>query len=152
MKKTGFVYALLLVIIVSASQAVQAQDYKFAAGIRFSSHDAVVNNSISVKYFTSPGVALEGLLSFGDPLAVGVLLEKHNNIGTPGLTWLYGAGVFAAFGGDRYFGPQGIVGLDYKFQNIPLNLSLDWKPELSIIKKFSFEPAAVAISARFAFQ
>jgi hypothetical protein len=41
------------------------------------------------------------------------------------------------------------LGLDYNFTNLPLNLSLDWKPELSLIRTVNFEPAAVGISARF---
>jgi hypothetical protein len=42
-----------------------------------------------------------------------------------------------------------VVGLDYKFSNIPLNLSLDWKPELNIVSDINFEPAAIGFTARF---
>jgi hypothetical protein len=34
---------------------------------------------------------------------------------------------------------------------LPLNLSLDWKPELNIIDNINFEPAAVGFSIRFTF-
>jgi hypothetical protein len=44
---------------------------------------------------------------------------------------------------------QGIVGLDYKLATIPFNLSIDWKPELTLTREFSFEPAALGLSARF---
>jgi hypothetical protein len=40
---------------------------------------------------------------------------------------------------------------DYKFTNIPLNLSLDWKPELDIIPDINFVLDAFALSARFTF-
>ena len=48
-------------------------------------------------------------------------------------------------------GAMGVVGLDYKFANAPLNLSLDWKPELNIIDEINFEPATIGFSARFTF-
>ena len=46
---------------------------------------------------------------------------------------------------------MGVLGLDYKFANIPLNLSLDWKPELNLVTDINFEPAAVGFTARFTF-
>jgi len=48
-------------------------------------------------------------------------------------------------------GLQGVVGLDYKFSGLPINLSLDWKPELNMIDNINFEPAALALSIRFTF-
>jgi len=123
-------------------------------GIRISSKDAAVNNSITYKRFFNPGIAVEGLLSFGDPVALGVLLEKHkpfNNGSTSGLTWFYGAGAYVGFSGGRNLGAQGIVGLDFVFPTVPVDLSLDWKPELNFTKQFSFEPSAVGFSARFVF-
>jgi hypothetical protein len=62
---------------------------------------------------------------------------------------LYGGGAYVGFSGVRNVGAQGILGLDYKFATIPLNLSVDWKPELNFVQDFSFEPAAVGLSARF---
>jgi hypothetical protein len=135
------------------STATKAQDYKSALGVRLSSANAVVNNAVTFKYFISEQTAIEGLLSFGDPVAVGALLEFHRPINNvSGLRWFYGAGAYIGFAKpDIYLGGQGVVGLDYKFENIPLNLSLDWKPELNIISKIRFEAAAIALSARFTF-
>jgi hypothetical protein len=136
--------------------------YKMAIGIRLSSAPAIVNNSVSFKYFMNSRAAIEALVSFGDPLAFGALLEMHNPLGTPGLQWFYGAGGYLGFSKEynpekqinernTYFGAQGVVGLDYKFDKIPLNLSLDWKPELNLVSDINFEPAALALTARFTF-
>lgn len=150
MKKTGFISALLL-LLLAYSNNTKAQDYKTALGIRLSSNDAIVNNSITLKYFFSNSVAVEGLLSFGDPVALGLLLEKHKPTGLGGLTWFYGAGAYIGFASPRNFGAQGVLGLDYKLPSIPLNLSVDWKPELNIVKETAFEPSAVGASIRFTF-
>ena len=120
-------------------------------GIRISSKDAAINHSVTYKRFFKPDLAVEGLLSFSDPVALGFLLEKHKPLTASGLTWFYGAGAYVGFSGGRNFGAQGVVGLDLILPSLPVNLSLDWKPELNFTKQFSFEPAAVGFSARFVF-
>lgn len=68
------------------------------------------------------------------------LWEKHNKLGNvDGLRWYYGAGPnvgFISFDADIdsqiTFGITPIAGLDYKFKKLPLNLSLDYKPNLSL--------------------
>lgn len=149
--------SLIIIFLISASQ-LKAQDYKTALGIRLSSEGPAVNNSVSIKYFLNPKLAIEGLFTFDNKAAIGGLLEVHNDIpSTEGLKWFYGAGAYLGFDSDKtnadraLMGAQGVVGLDYKFTNLPLNLSLDWKPELNIIENINFEPAAVGLTIRFTF-
>jgi len=161
MKKTMIAASLLFAGLLFF-QSSQAQGYNTALGIRLSSGSAMVGNSISVKHFINDKTAIEGLFSFGDPLALGVLVEFHKPLSSSGLQAFYGAGGYLAFvkiynpGHQRYdndinIGAQGIVGLDYKFPNVPINLSLDWKPELNIVSDINFEPAAIGFTARFTF-
>lgn len=148
MKKLGM---MLLVALLLAGTG-QAQDYKMALGIRLSSDDAIVNNSISFKYFTGRDIALEALLSFSEPGAFGLLVEKHKPTIAGGLTWFYGGGAYIGFTNETLLGLQGVLGLDYKIPEVPLNLSLDWKPELNLVERVSFEPAAIGVSIRFTFR
>ncbi|MBI1341850.1 MAG: hypothetical protein GC171_02825 [Terrimonas sp.] len=138
------------ILLVTASHA---QDYKTGLGIRLSSAGAVVNNAVTFKFFLNEKSAIEAMFAFGDPTALGALYEVHKPINnTQGLKWFYGAGGYIGFSKpDPLVGAQGIVGLDYKFQNLPLNLSLDWKPELNIISDINFEPSALGLSIRFTF-
>src|SRR4051794_16348848 len=108
-----------------------SQDYKLGLGLRLSSASPTLSNSVSVKYMMRSGHALEGLISFGDRFGLGGLYEVHRPLNaTGGLKWFYGAGGYVGFqSGDTYLGPTGVVGLDYKFDKVPLNISLDWKPE-----------------------
>ena len=160
MKKLIFVS--LLAVGLGSLTTLSAQDYKTALGVRLSSSNAMQNNSISIKQFISPTTAIEGLFTFGDPLALGALLEFHKPLTAAGLRYFYGGGGYISFlktvnvntqktSTDANFGAQGIIGLDYKFNNIPLNISLDWKPELNIVSDINFEPAAIGFSARFTF-
>lgn len=137
---------------------LNAQDYKTALGVRLSSSGPAVNNSVSLKHFISEQTAIEALLTFSDKAALGALFEIHKPIqSTEGLVWFYGAGAYLGLNTDKnntdraLMGGMGIIGLDYKFPNIPLNLSLDWKPELNIIDNINFEPAAIGFTMRFTF-
>ncbi len=161
MKK--IIVSLLVVLTTGIFYTASAQQpYTTAVGVRLSSSNAMVSNAISVKHFINDKMAVEGLLSFGDPLALGALLELHQPLSSPGLSWYYGGGAYLAFlktvntttlktSTDPNFGAQGVIGLDYKFTNIPLNISLDWKPELNIVNDINFEPAAIGFTARFTF-
>jgi hypothetical protein len=141
---------MLLCITIVTIVSVHAQNYKTAVGLRLSSNDALVNNAITVKQFLNASVALEGLISF-KPVAFGALAEVHQPVSsTPGLRWLFGGGAFVYFDHGAGGGLQGILGLDYKFVNAPLNLSIDWKPEFQFSHGFLFEPAVIGLSARFA--
>jgi hypothetical protein len=165
---------LLTVCLLAAgtffATSVSAQDdndipspgYRTALGVRLSSSNAMQSNSISLKQFISPRVAIEGLFTFGDPLALGALIEFHKPLSAAGLNYFYGGGGYIGFiknvntntqktNTEANFGAQGVIGLDYKFNNIPLNISLDWKPELNIVDEINFEPAAIGFTARFTF-
>jgi len=153
--------ASLVVAAILFAQTSFAQ-YKTALGVRLSSSQAMVSNSISLKHFLSESTAVEALFSFGDPLALGAMLEVHNRLATEGLNWFYGGGGYLGFvkvydpnrkvnDTEVNFGAMGVLGLDYKFMNLPLNLSLDWKPELNIVNDITFEPSAIGLSVRFVF-
>ncbi len=146
MKKILFTF--LLAAVIGSFSNLSAQNYKTALGVRLSSSNAMQNNSVSIKQFINQKTAIEGLFTFGDPLALGALVEFYKPLTPEGLSWFYGGGGYISFvkkvnvatqksTTDPNFGAQGIVGLDYKFNNIPLNIN--------------FEPAAIGFSSRFTF-
>ncbi len=152
----------LFIAVLAFAGTASAQSYKTGIGVRLSSAQAMVNNSITLKHFLNERSAIEALFSFGDPLAIGALYEIHKPFSTEGLQWFYGGGGYLGFvkswnpnklknETDVNVGAQGVIGLDYKFVNLPLNLSLDWKPELNLVSDINFEPAAIGFTARFTF-
>lgn len=143
---------VVLLLVASSFFAAQAQDYKVGVGVRLSSASPTLSNSITVKYNMNQQSSLEGLISFGSRFGIGGLYERNKVTTVSGLNWFYGGGAYVGFeDGDTFLGPTGIIGLDYKFPSIPLNLSLDWKPELDFIPSINFVPDAFALSARFTF-
>jgi len=144
---------LALLVVSGCYDRLSAQDYKVAIGIRFSTSPPTLSNSFSIKYFIDSTNALEGLISFGTRFGLGGLYERHQLIGaTPAFTWFWGAGGYVGFQDNQtWVGPTGAIGLDYKFSNAPINLSLDWKPELDILPAINFVPDAFGLTARFTF-
>src|ERR1700743_2617036 len=147
------ILCLVFLTVSGLYNHLSAQDYKLAVGIRFSTAAPTLNNSLSIKYFIDESDAIEGLVSFGSRLGVGGLYEKHQLIGgIPAFRFYYGGGAYLGFeSGKTWFGPTGVLGLDYKFPNAPVNLSLDWKPELDIVPSINFVPDAFGLTARFTF-
>ena len=150
MKRISITLAVILLSMIVCQRAT-AQDYRWAAGVRLSNSSPTLSSAISGKFFATDKTAIEALVSWGNRFGFGGLIEIHNKFNQPGLSWFYGGGVYVGFqDGDTYLGPTGIIGLDYKFTNAPVNLSLDWKPELDFLPSINFVPDAFAFTIRFA--
>jgi hypothetical protein len=142
---------LLTVSVMLMDQSASAQDYRLALGVRLSNNIPTLSSSITGKYFVTDKNAIEGLVSFGNRFGIGALLELHRPFSTvEGLSWFFGGGGYVGFeDSDTYLGPTGVLGLDYKFPAVPVNLSIDWKPELDILPAINFVPEAFSVSIRF---
>lgn len=174
--------ALLGAFVVAAN--AQDSEYKSAIGARLSSgyYDLL---SASYKTFVSTHGAIELNLGFrprsykygGDrtnwvTMAFSAAYQHHFPIKpVPGLQWYVGGGLTAynSFSNnDNYRGfglglfPTG--GVDYKFGNIPLNLSADFRPTFRLVDPYdnsnigyydgyrSFDGGNVGVSVRYTFQ
>jgi hypothetical protein len=152
MKRISITLPVILLCMILCQRAT-AQDYRWAAGVRLSNSSPTLSNAISGKFFATDKTAIEALVSWGNRFGFGGVIEIHNKFNQPGLSWFYGGGVYVGFqDGDTYLGPTGIIGLDYKFTKAPVNLSLDWKPELDFLPDINFVPDAFAFTIRFAFK
>lgn len=149
MKKT----ILLALVITIISAGASAQVYNNAAGIRLGPNSAAITAGFSLKHFLNEKTAIEGIVGVNNGLGLCGLYELHFPIeAVENLQWFAGGGAYVAFRSKvTSIGAAGIIGLDYKFVDIPLNLSLDWKPEFSIINPFGLEASGLGLSARFTF-
>lgn len=143
---------LLLLALLFIFSNTEAQT-KHQAGVRLGSTDQVLSTGFTYRYFLNEKSAIEGILNLrGDAIALGALYERFQPIqGVDGLQWYYGAGAYVGFQGNNNLGVTGIAGLDYNFKEVPVNLSIDWKPELNLIDNVAFRASSVAVGVRFAF-
>jgi len=130
MKKT----TLLFAIILMAAAGLKAQTYETAVGAKFYTGDGSMGG-LNIRHSTSEHTALEGSLLFQSG-AVGIegLYQYQGPItGAEGLQYFVGGGGFLAFGSGRYnnstaFALRLTGGVDYKFADAPIDISLAFDP------------------------
>jgi hypothetical protein len=156
MKKT--ILTLTLVIFISAFAA--AQDYNTGVGLRLGFW-----NGLTVKHFISQRSALEGLLlTRMSGFEITGLFEVHNNaFDVERLNWYYGGGAHIGFwngkntswddpdGNYTSIGIDGIIGIEYNFKDVPINIGLDWKPIFNLSGYTVFLGEGGALSIRYIF-
>jgi hypothetical protein len=139
-----------------------AQDYHTGIGLR-----GGFESGLTLKHFTSEKSAIEFILaSRWRGFEITGLYEVHNQaFNTERLKWYYGVGAHVGFwNGDytyRYWGNQGtdytvvgidgILGLEYSFDEAPINIGLDWKPAFNIIGYEGLWADGGALSIRYIF-
>ena len=142
--KKSFIYAIAIISLTISSQAFS---YNTALGLRFGP-----GIGFSIKHFTRSDVALEGIVhSLWHGFAMTGLYEVHARaFNVQGLYWYYGGGGHIGFWDGHYdpywhhdrtafaLGIDGIIGMEYNIPEIPINLSLDFKPAFNIIPYFGF--------------
>ncbi len=158
MKKLLFTIIAAATLSTMSATTANAQQYKNAIGGRFGSA-----NGVSFKTGLNKNAMLELIANFRssgntDYLRVTALYEVYNPIGgAEGLSWYYGAGgtlgTYKVKGTDGkvYLGANGVLGLDYKFNGAPINLSLDWIPTLQLTPDTDFYSGDIGLGVRFTF-
>ena len=149
---------IVLVIGLSIGSSVSAQDYNTAIGVRGGFY-----NGLTIKHFIGSKAALEGIFSSRwRGFNITGLYEINNPIAeVAGLNWYYGVGGHIGFWNGRYvhwkddyndhtvIGADGILGLEYNFSEIPINLSIDWKPAINLVGYNGFWGDGGAFSIRY---
>ncbi|MBL0358914.1 MAG: hypothetical protein IPP72_19510 [Chitinophagaceae bacterium] len=128
---------IITVTAQKRSSSYSSQSYTTALGVKF------YPGAVSLKHFVNNTTALEGLGYFWNKgFRITGLYEIHGNInGAPGLKWYIGPGAHVGFYNDKYGGAtsvgiDGVLGLDYKINAAPINLSLDWQPSFEFGNKY----------------
>lgn len=153
-------FILATSILILTVFATNAQSYDTGIGLR-----GGLYNGLTVKHFVSSDAAVEGILStrWGG-FNVTILYEMHKiAFDTPGLYWFYGFGGHIGFwdgnnnpwfnDNDNYtvFGIDGIIGMEYVFEDIPFTIGLDWKPAINLAGNSNFLADGGALSLRYIF-
>ncbi len=156
MKKLFLVSILTFLFIIPS----HAQDYKTSLGIR-----AGLPVGVTVKHFLSENNALEGILAsrWGGFVVTGLYEVEHWTGQYPALNWYWGAGAHLGTWAQGYnprvdatytgavIGIDGVIGLEYTFDELPLNLSLDLLPSINLIGFTGWGGINGALSIRYVF-
>jgi len=145
---------LLLSTFIVITLSTKAQDYTNAVGVRLGANSPAITSGFTIKHFLNETNAVEGIVGIANSgLGLCGLYEWYHPIESVAhLKWFIGAGGYASFRrSTSAIGAAGIIGLDYKFEEVPLNLSLDWKPELNLITNVGFNGNTVGVAIRYVF-
>jgi hypothetical protein len=145
MKQQVF-FASFFMIFFFATQQGLAQPYESAVGVRLG-----YPTSVSYKFHVNETSAIEAYggarwFSGYSWYNISAAYQVHSPLdieGLDGLRWYYGGGasIFfwsfsTGFRNGNYastsFGLQGYLGLEYNFEDLPINLTVDWVPTLFI--------------------
>jgi hypothetical protein len=157
------IFFMAAVGVTQVSAQSMGSSYRTALGVKF------YPGALSIKHFVNDKAALEGLVSFwryGSRITG--LYEFHGDInGAPGLKWYAGPGAHIGFwnrrgrdyyyntgrrDGGGYIGIDGVLGLDYKFNGAPINISLDWQPSFTFGTDYDgFESGWGGFAIRYTF-
>ncbi len=161
MKKQVYLFALLGLL---AANPVAAQEYVNGLGGRLG-----YTNGVTFKHFFNETGAIEGIFSskYSGFLATGVVENHFPLAAVPHLYGYYGGGVHVGFwnakwgkppkweGNDTYTvaGIDGILGMEYMLESLPLSFAMDWKPAVHLIGPYNgYFMGDAAISIRYTFK
>lgn len=157
---------LLIFIFLCFNQVSTAQyNYKTALGLRLNG-----GAGITLRHFIKDNHSIEGILytRWRGLNITGLYNVNFPVFNEPGFNFFIGAGGHIGFwdrdrnpwwDNDRDYndtrtvvGIDGQIGLEYVFNDIPLNLALDWIPSVNIIGVSNFWAGDVGLSVRYTFK
>jgi hypothetical protein len=156
MKKVFLTLTFVFTLIITSN----AQDYKTSLGIR-----GGLPVGITVKHFLSEANAIEGILAtrWGGFVLTGLYEFERWTGEYPSLNWYFGFGAHLGTWSQGYnprldesysglvIGVDGVIGIEYTFDELPLNLSLDILPSVNLIGYAGWGGINGALSIRYVF-
>jgi len=143
MKKIFLIFAL-----VCSCQFVSSQE----VGIRFGDvvgGDVAVDGVFSLGQFSR----IHADISFGNGgVGIDALWDfLYKPVDGESLKWYVGAGPSMEINDDFLIGASGEIGLEYRFQEAPIVIGLDWRPTLWIVEETKFHAGGFGLNVRYVF-
>jgi len=148
-KRIGLLFVFLVLFFSAKSQ----EDYIQAIGLR-----GGLYSGITYKTFLNDQIAFEGMLTtrYKGVHITGIVEFQRPLLDVRTLYWYYGVGSHIGFYDqsisnaydDYVIGIDGIIGVEYTFEDYPLNLSLDWNPMINLLGDFPVYNS-VGLSVRY---
>jgi len=138
---------LISIISIAVLNSAVAQEL----GLRFGSVTAG-NVAIDGIFSTGKFSRLHADLSFGNGMGADLLWDFiYRPLGEEAFNWYVGAGPYMQIDDPFWFGVAGEIGLEYKFNEVPIALGLDWRPRLSIVEVTDLHVEGFGLNVRYVF-
>lgn len=148
MKKTIKKLLFAAAIVLGCTSLSNAQEI----GVRFGDVSAG-NVAIDAIFSTGDFSRIHADISFGSGgVGIDALWDfLYRPLGDEAFYWYVGVGPYIWADDPFWLGAVGEVGLEYQFNSIPISLSLDWRPALSIVEVTKFHAGGFGLNVRYVF-
>lgn len=147
MKKSLKRVLLVLAIVFGSIAYSNAQE----VGIRFgdvSGGNVAIDGIFSTGQFSR----IHADVSFGNGVGIDVLWDfLYRPLGGEAFKWYAGVGPYMQIDDPFWLGVAGEIGLEYDFVTVPISLSLDWRPNVSIVETTDFHVEGFGFNIRYVF-
>lgn len=154
----------MALMIIFLPLGVSSQNYKNAVGARLG-----YPFGFTVKHFFGQQGSIEGILGFRGRSAEGIAMYEHHFYPAKRKEFAFYVGGGGHLGFYNHYPPywksdvtrrgaylavglDAILGVEWTFTEIPLNLGFDWKPGFNFYRDTGFLYADFAVSLRYAFR
>jgi len=137
---------ILAVVIVSYSYSNSQE-----VGVRFGD---VSGGSVALDAVFSTGDfnRIHADISFGNGVGIDALWDFiYRPLGDEAFNWYAGAGPYIFIGSDFNLGAVGEIGLEYRFNTVPISIGADYRPAFELIDHTSFHFGGFGFNVRYRF-
>ena len=123
-------------------------------GLRFGSH-SFGNVAIDGVFSAGQFSRIHADVTFGDGfVGIDALWDFiYRPLGDEAWNWYVGAGPFTYFGNSFFgLGATGEIGIEYKFNSVPIALGIDYRPYLLLVEETDFSADTFGFNVRYVFQ
>ncbi|MBI9068341.1 MAG: hypothetical protein JEZ09_13690 [Salinivirgaceae bacterium] len=150
------IFGTIAIITISFSQ-----EYENAIGLR-----GGLSTGITARHFLTKNTSVEGIAASrwsGFNITGLYEIYQYRAFDVKRLNWYYGGGAHIGFWNGNnvswlddnkdytILGIDGIIGIEYNIKEIPVNISVDWKPAFNLIGHTGLWPDGGAVSVRYIF-
>lgn len=138
---------LILSIVFAGIVYSNAQE----VGLRFGD---VTGGNVAIDAVFSLGefTRIHADASFGNGFGIDALWDfMYRPLGSEAFHWYTGVGAYTLIGSNFKLGAVGEIGLEYRFNGVPLALGADWRPYLEIIDNTSMGFDNFGLNIRWVF-
>jgi hypothetical protein len=138
---------LIAIVIFATFGYSKAQEL----GVRFGNISGG-NVAIDGTFGTAKFSRIHADVSFGSGVGIDFLWDFiYRPLGGEALNWYVGAGPYTQIADPFWLGVAGEIGLEYRFQQVPIALGADWRPALSLVSSTEFHREIFGINVRYIF-
>jgi len=140
-------FLLVTAILIASYSFGTAQEL----GVRFGD---VSGGAVAVDAIFSTGQfnRIHADASFGNGFAVDALWDFiYRPLGDEAFNWYVGAGPYMFIGSEFNLGAVGEIGLEYRFNTVPISIGADYRPAFELIDHTSFHFGGFGFNVRYRF-